>query len=64
MIGSVTERLAPAVANNATNATEGVDTADAVAARVKIACSLTLLTGIFQVPVKPSGGRQRGLHTL
>lgn len=63
MIGSVTERLAPAVANG-TNATEGVDTADAVAARVKIACSLTLLTGIFQVPVKPSGGRQRGLHTL
>lgn len=48
MIGSVTERLAPAVAN-ATNATEGVDTDDAVAARVKIACSLTLLTGIFQI---------------
>lgn len=61
MIGGVTERLAPAVAN-VTNTTEGADAADA--ARVKIACSLTLLTGIFQVPVKPSGGRQRGLHAL
>lgn len=63
MIGGVTERLAPA-AVNATNATEGVDSAEAAAARVKIACSLTLLTGIFQVPSRPSGGRQRGLHTL
>lgn len=60
MIGGVTERLAPTVAN-ATDATEAVDPA---AARVKIACSLTLLTGIFQVPVKPSRGRQRGLHAL
>lgn len=53
MIGGVTERLAPATAANSTNATEDVD---AAAARVRVACSLTLLTGIFQVRVKPVGG--------
>lgn len=48
MIGGVTERLAPATAANSTNATEDVEAA-AAAARVRVACSLTLLTGIFQV---------------
>lgn len=59
MIGGVTERLAPAAAaaNGTNNATEN---ADAAAARVRVACSLTLLTGIFQVRVKASRGRQRG----
>lgn len=59
MIGGVTERLAPATAANSTNATEDVDAA-AAAARVRVACSLTLLTGIFQVRVRASRGHQRG----
>nr|XP_046252500.1 solute carrier family 26 member 6-like isoform X2 [Scatophagus argus] len=51
MIGSVTERLAPD-ANfivNGTNGTESVDVDARDAYRVQIACSLTVLTGIFQL---------------
>lgn len=53
MIGSVTERLAPDsnFIMNGTNGTESVDTVGRDAYRVQIACSLTLLTGIFQVCV-------------
>lgn len=49
MIGSVTERLAPDsnFIVNGTNATVNIDARDAY--RVQIACSLTVLTGIFQV---------------
>lgn len=53
MIGGVTERLAPEsnFIMNGTNGTESVDTVARDAYRVQIACSLTLLTGIFQVCV-------------
>lgn len=53
MIGGVTERLAPDsnFIVNGTNGTEIVDTVGRDASRVQIACSLTLLTGIFQVCV-------------
>lgn len=51
MIGGVTERMAPDgnFLVNGTNGTETVDTEAQTAYRVKIACSLTVLTGIFQV---------------
>ncbi|XP_055022157.1 solute carrier family 26 member 6-like isoform X2 [Boleophthalmus pectinirostris] len=52
MIGSVTERLGPDSnfhVNNGTNATGDVDIDARDAYRVKIACSLTLLVGIFQI---------------
>lgn len=51
MIGSVTERLAPDsnFVVNGTNGTGSVNTAARDEYRVQIACSLTLLTGIFQV---------------
>lgn len=52
MIGGVTERMAPDsnfLVNGTTNGTETVDTEAQNAYRVKIACSLTVLTGIFQV---------------
>ncbi|XP_070824551.1 solute carrier family 26 member 6-like [Chaetodon trifascialis] len=51
MIGGVTERLAPDsefIANN-TNGTAGVDIDARDASRVKIACSIAILAGIFQV---------------
>ncbi|KAG8002621.1 Solute carrier family 26 member 6 [Nibea albiflora] len=46
MIGSVTERLAPDNLNG-TSGTNETDARDAL--RVEIACSLTVLTGIFQI---------------
>lgn len=52
MIGSVTEKLAPDTnfpLSNGTNVSESVDIDERDAYRVKIACSLTLLAGIFQV---------------
>uniref|UniRef100_A0A3Q3WXC3 STAS domain-containing protein n=1 Tax=Mola mola TaxID=94237 RepID=A0A3Q3WXC3_MOLML len=51
MIGSVTERLAPDsnFVVNGTNGTGSVNTAARDEYRVQIACSLTLLTGIFQI---------------
>lgn len=48
MIGSVTERLAPDIDFPA-NGTNGTDLDARDAHRVEIACSLTVLTGIFQV---------------
>uniref|UniRef100_A0A672YHW8 Solute carrier family 26 member 6-like n=1 Tax=Sphaeramia orbicularis TaxID=375764 RepID=A0A672YHW8_9TELE len=50
MIGSVTERLAPDsnFIVNGTNGTESVDIDERDARRVQIACTLTVLTGIFQ----------------
>ncbi|XP_068453338.1 solute carrier family 26 member 6-like [Clinocottus analis] len=51
MVGSVTERLAPD-SNfhvNGTNGTGGVDLDARDAFRVQIACSLTVLAGIFQI---------------
>lgn len=51
MIGGVTERMAPE-SNffvNGTNGTGSVDIEALNAYRVKIACSLTVLSGIFQV---------------
>lgn len=51
MIGSVTERLAPDsdFPGNAANTTGSVNTTARDEYRVQIACSLTLLTGLFQV---------------
>ncbi|XP_037627617.1 solute carrier family 26 member 6-like [Sebastes umbrosus] len=51
MIGSVTERLAPDshFIVNGTNVTGGVDLDARDAYRVQIACSLTVLTGLFQI---------------
>lgn len=51
MIGSVTERLAPDsnFIVNGTNGTESVDLDARDAYRVQIACSLTVLAGIFQI---------------
>lgn len=52
MIGSVTEKLAPDTnfpLSNGTNVSESVDIDERDAYRVKIACSLTLLAGIFQI---------------
>uniref|UniRef100_A0A3B3ZS75 STAS domain-containing protein n=1 Tax=Periophthalmus magnuspinnatus TaxID=409849 RepID=A0A3B3ZS75_9GOBI len=52
MVGSVTERLGPDSnfqVNNGTNTTGSVDIDARDAYRVKIACSLTLLVGIFQI---------------
>ncbi|XP_049919930.1 solute carrier family 26 member 6 [Epinephelus moara] len=51
MIGSVTERLAPDsnFIVNGTNGTDIVDFDKRDAYRVQIACSLTVLTGIFQI---------------
>uniref|UniRef100_A0A8C5G9F5 Solute carrier family 26 member 6-like n=1 Tax=Gouania willdenowi TaxID=441366 RepID=A0A8C5G9F5_GOUWI len=51
MIGSVTERLAPDsdFIVNGTNGTGSVDIDERDAYRVQIACSLTVLTGIFQI---------------
>lgn len=51
MIGSVTERLAPNsnFIINGTNGTGSVNIEARDAYRVQIACSLTVLTGIFQV---------------
>lgn len=51
MIGSVTERLAPDgnYFINGTNGTGSVDIDARDADRVKVACALTLLTGVFQV---------------
>ncbi|XP_056284915.1 solute carrier family 26 member 6-like [Pseudoliparis swirei] len=51
MIGSVTERLAPdsAFMVNGTNETGSVDLEARDAFRVEVACSLTLLTGLFQI---------------
>lgn len=53
MVGSVTERLAPDsnFIVNGTNGTETVDIDKRDAYRVQVACSLTVLTGIFQVCV-------------
>ncbi|XP_034000952.1 solute carrier family 26 member 6-like [Trematomus bernacchii] len=48
MIGSVTERLAPDIDFPA-NGTNGTDLDARDAHRVEIACSLTVLTGIFQI---------------
>lgn len=51
MIGSVTEKLAPD-SNFIVNGTNGTGTVDVDARdgyRVQIACSLTVLTGLFQV---------------
>ncbi|KAK5923793.1 hypothetical protein CgunFtcFv8_000730 [Champsocephalus gunnari] len=48
MIGSVTERLAPDIDFPA-NSTNGTDLDARDAHRVEIACSLTVLTGIFQI---------------
>ncbi|KAL3064364.1 hypothetical protein OYC64_000609 [Pagothenia borchgrevinki] len=48
MIGSVTERLAPDIDFPA-NCTNGTDLDARDAHRVEIACSLTVLTGIFQI---------------
>ncbi|XP_016891457.1 solute carrier family 26 member 6-like isoform X1 [Cynoglossus semilaevis] len=51
MVGSVTERLAPDAdfIVNGTNGTLGVDLDSRDALRVKVACSVTVLTGIFQI---------------
>ncbi|XP_051805112.1 solute carrier family 26 member 6 [Acanthochromis polyacanthus] len=51
MIGSVTERLAPDsnFIVNGTNGTETVNLDERDAYRVQIACSLTVLAGIFQI---------------
>uniref|UniRef100_A0A3B4ZDC7 Solute carrier family 26 member 6 n=1 Tax=Seriola lalandi dorsalis TaxID=1841481 RepID=A0A3B4ZDC7_SERLL len=51
MIGSVTERIAPDsnFIVNGTNGTDIVDIDDRDAFRVQIACSLTVLAGIFQI---------------
>ncbi|TNN36349.1 Solute carrier family 26 member 6 [Liparis tanakae] len=51
MIGSVTERLAPdsSFMVNGTNETGSVDLDARDAFRVEVACSLTLLTGLFQI---------------
>ncbi|KAM4738329.1 solute carrier family 26 member 6 [Anableps anableps] len=51
MVGSVTERLAPdsSFIVNGTNGTEIVNIAARDSYRVQIACSLTVLTGIFQI---------------
>uniref|UniRef100_UPI0037E7206B solute carrier family 26 member 6 n=1 Tax=Semicossyphus pulcher TaxID=241346 RepID=UPI0037E7206B len=51
MIGSVTERLAPDsnFITNGTNGTESVNIDARDAYRVQIACSLTVLAGIFQI---------------
>uniref|UniRef100_A0A8C4F697 Solute carrier family 26 member 6, like 2 n=1 Tax=Dicentrarchus labrax TaxID=13489 RepID=A0A8C4F697_DICLA len=51
MIGSVTERLGPDsdFIGNGTNGTESVNFDERDAYRVQIACSLTLLAGIFQL---------------
>ncbi|CAN9515549.1 unnamed protein product [Ophioblennius macclurei] len=51
MVGSVTERLAPDsdFIGNGTNGTEVLDIDARDAERVKVACALTLLTGIFQI---------------
>ncbi|KAM9350983.1 solute carrier family 26 member 6 [Symphorus nematophorus] len=51
MIGSVTERLAPDInfPGNGTNETGSVDMDARDAFRVQIACSLTVLAGIFQM---------------
>ncbi|XP_041654437.1 solute carrier family 26 member 6-like isoform X1 [Cheilinus undulatus] len=51
MVGSVTERLAPDsnFIVNATNGTGSVDIDARDALRVQIACSLTVLAGIFQI---------------
>uniref|UniRef100_A0A4W6F3K1 Solute carrier family 26 member 6 n=1 Tax=Lates calcarifer TaxID=8187 RepID=A0A4W6F3K1_LATCA len=51
MIGSVTERLAPDsnFMVNGTNGTDSVDFDARDAFRVQIACSLTVLAGIFQI---------------
>uniref|UniRef100_A0A3Q3D2H4 Solute carrier family 26 member 6 n=1 Tax=Hippocampus comes TaxID=109280 RepID=A0A3Q3D2H4_HIPCM len=51
MIGSVTERLAPDsnFLVNATNGTGSVNTNEQGAYRVQIACSLTVLAGLFQI---------------
>uniref|UniRef100_A0AAQ5ZHG3 STAS domain-containing protein n=1 Tax=Amphiprion ocellaris TaxID=80972 RepID=A0AAQ5ZHG3_AMPOC len=57
MIGSVTERLAPDsnFIVNGTNGTEIVNLDERDAYRVQIACSLTVLAGIFQVCVSLFG---------
>uniref|UniRef100_A0A3Q2QYP2 Solute carrier family 26 member 6, like 2 n=1 Tax=Fundulus heteroclitus TaxID=8078 RepID=A0A3Q2QYP2_FUNHE len=51
MVGSVTERLAPDsnFMVNGTNGTESVNIAARDSSRTQIACSLTVLTGIFQI---------------
>ncbi|KAM4562534.1 solute carrier family 26 member 6-like [Odontesthes bonariensis] len=51
MVGSVTERLAPDsnFMVNGTNGTETVNIDERDAYRVQIACSLTVLAGIFQI---------------
>ncbi|KAM9855243.1 solute carrier family 26 member 6-like [Aulostomus maculatus] len=51
MIGSVTERLAPDsnFIMNSTNGTGSVNIDERDALRVQVACSLTVLTGIFQI---------------
>ncbi|KAM7411780.1 hypothetical protein PAMA_021651 [Pampus argenteus] len=51
MIGSVTERLAPDsdLSVNGTNGTASENTDERDAYRVQIACSLTVLSGIFQI---------------
>uniref|UniRef100_A0A672J5T6 Solute carrier family 26 member 6-like n=1 Tax=Salarias fasciatus TaxID=181472 RepID=A0A672J5T6_SALFA len=51
MVGSVTERLAPdsEFMVNGTNGTAGLDIDARDAERVKVACALTLLSGIFQI---------------
>ncbi|MEQ2312225.1 hypothetical protein AMECASPLE_028672, partial [Ameca splendens] len=50
MVGSVTERLAPDsnFIVNGTNGTESLNVSERDSYRVQIACSLTVLTGIFQ----------------
>lgn len=55
MIGSVTARLAPDsnFVINGTNGTEDVNVGERDSMRVQIACSLTVLAGIFQVCFKP-----------
>lgn len=57
MVGSVTERLAPDsnFVGNGTNGTVRVNIDARDAFRVQIACSLTVLTGIFQVCVSVPG---------
>ncbi|KAM6928798.1 solute carrier family 26 member 6 [Lycodopsis pacificus] len=49
MVGSVTERLAPDSNFNGTNETGSVDLDARDESRVRIACSLTVLAGIFQI---------------